>query len=178
MRLLLDENLPKRLKADFPGHEIFTVRDKGWNGIKNGELLQLMLAGNFNVLMTFDKNLQYQQNFLQYSITVFVLIAYNNTYDQLKPLVPLINQILAGGLMSPGPTSSHLTTTAHSTRFADRRGLVLLLSATKLYSQIIITWLHSWAVETQSLTFRISPAGDRFTRLLPVFEIPLVKFMG
>jgi predicted nuclease of predicted toxin-antitoxin system len=69
MRLLLDENLPKRLKADFPGHEIFTVRDKGWNGIKNGELLQLMLAGNFNLLMTFDKNLQYQQNFLKYSIT-------------------------------------------------------------------------------------------------------------
>jgi len=41
MRLLLDENLPKRLKADFPDHEIFTVREKGWNGIKNGELLKL-----------------------------------------------------------------------------------------------------------------------------------------
>ena len=103
MLLLLDENLPKRLKADFPDHEIFTVRDKGWNGIKNGELLQLMLAGNFNALMTFDKNLQYQQNFIKYSITVFVLTASNNTYDQLKPLAPLINQILAVGLLSPGP---------------------------------------------------------------------------
>ena len=37
MKLLLDENLPKRLKADFPEHEIYTVRDKGWNGKKNGE---------------------------------------------------------------------------------------------------------------------------------------------
>ena len=63
MRLLLDENLPKRLKADFPEHEIFTVRDKGWNGIKNGELLQLMVADNFNALLTFDKNLQHQQIF-------------------------------------------------------------------------------------------------------------------
>jgi hypothetical protein len=36
MRLLLDENLPKRLKFDFPGHEVFTVRDKNWNGVKMG----------------------------------------------------------------------------------------------------------------------------------------------
>ena len=43
MRLLLDENLPKRLKTDFAEHEIYTVRDKGWNGIKNGQLLQLMV---------------------------------------------------------------------------------------------------------------------------------------
>lgn len=56
MLLLLDENLPKRLKLDFPEHEIFTVRDKGWNGIKNGELLRLLLENNFDALLTFDKN--------------------------------------------------------------------------------------------------------------------------
>lgn len=50
MRLLLDENLPKRLKLDFLEHEIYTVRDKGWNGIKNGELLTLLLD---NTLMRF-----------------------------------------------------------------------------------------------------------------------------
>ena len=66
MRLLPDENLPKRLKSDFPDHEVFTVREKGWNGIKNGEILQLMLADNFNALLTFDKNLQHQQNFSKY----------------------------------------------------------------------------------------------------------------
>ena len=59
MRLLLDENLPKRLKLDFPEHEIFTVRDKHWNGIKNGELLKLLLENFFNALLTFDKNLQH-----------------------------------------------------------------------------------------------------------------------
>jgi predicted nuclease of predicted toxin-antitoxin system len=103
MQLLLDENLPKRLKSDFPEHVIFTVRDKEWNGIKNGELLQLMLDDNFDALLTFDKNLQYQQNFLKYPITVFVLTALNNTYDQLKPLTPLINQVLASGVMKSGP---------------------------------------------------------------------------
>ncbi len=50
MRLLLDENLPKRLKSDFPEHEIFTVRDKQWNGITNGELLKLLLENSFDAL--------------------------------------------------------------------------------------------------------------------------------
>ena len=63
MKLLLDENLPKRLKNDFPEHEVFTVRDKGWNSVKNGELLGLMLTENFDVLITFDQNLEHQQNF-------------------------------------------------------------------------------------------------------------------
>ena len=79
MRLLLDENLPKRLKLDFPEHEIFTVRDKGWNGIKNGELLNLLLENNFDALLTFDKSLQHQQNFTKYTITVFVLSATINS---------------------------------------------------------------------------------------------------
>jgi predicted nuclease of predicted toxin-antitoxin system len=57
MKLLLDENLPKRLKQDFPEHEIYTVRDKGWDGKKNGELMKLMVDGNFDALLTFDKNL-------------------------------------------------------------------------------------------------------------------------
>ena len=48
MKLLLDENLPKRLKLDFPEHEIYTVRDKNWNGIKNGELLKLLVENNFD----------------------------------------------------------------------------------------------------------------------------------
>jgi hypothetical protein len=104
MLLLLDENLPKSLKTDFPNHQIFTVWEKGWNGIKNGELLQLMLVNNFNALLTFDKNLQHQQNFQKYPIAVFVMIAFNNTYQQLKPLTLVINQILDRGLLLPGPT--------------------------------------------------------------------------
>ncbi len=80
MKLLLDENLPKRFKNDFSEHEIYHVTDLGWNGIKNGKLLQLMLTNNFEVLFTFDK----------YPISVFVLIAPNNEYRFLLPLVPRI----------------------------------------------------------------------------------------
>jgi predicted nuclease of predicted toxin-antitoxin system len=59
MKLLLDENLPKRLKQDFPEHEIFSVREMQWNGITNGILLQLMIENGFDALLTFDKNLQH-----------------------------------------------------------------------------------------------------------------------
>lgn len=95
MRLLLDENLPKRLKLDFSDHEVFTVRDKGWNGIKNGELLKLMLADGFDALLTFDKNLQHQQNFKKYTLTVFVLNAEINRYEVLTKLSNQVKVFLA-----------------------------------------------------------------------------------
>jgi len=94
MRLLPDENLPKRLKLDFTEYEIYTVRDKGWNGIKNGELLQLLLENNFTALLTFDKNLQHQQNFIKYTITVFVLSATINSYEALTKLTPKVKELL------------------------------------------------------------------------------------
>lgn len=103
MRLLLDENLPKKLKLDFPEHEIFTVRDKGWNGIKNGKLLELMVADGFQALLTFDKNLQHQQNFQKYTLTVFVLNAPANTYEVLTQLSNKINTLLSAGNLSVGP---------------------------------------------------------------------------
>ena len=103
MRLLLDENLPKRLKTDFTNHEIYTVRDKGWNGIKNGQLLQLMIENGFDALLTFDKNLQHQQNFQKYTIAVFVLSAFNNTYLELSQLSSIVQEHLNNGPLPVGP---------------------------------------------------------------------------
>ncbi|MGB4773328.1 MAG: hypothetical protein WBP58_17825 [Chitinophagaceae bacterium] len=94
MKLLLDENLPKRLKLLFPSHEVYTVKEKQWNGIKNGELLSRMLVDQYDALLTFDKNMQHQQNFLKYSLAVFVLNASTNTLEALKPLVPKIEAYL------------------------------------------------------------------------------------
>ena len=94
MKLLLDENLPKRLKADFPEHETYTVSDLGWNGKTNGELLKLMMESKFDVLITFDKNLQYQQNLSKYPIPVIVLNAIDNSYITLSVLTPKINLVL------------------------------------------------------------------------------------
>ncbi len=103
MRLLLDENLPKRLKTDFPNHEVFTVAEMQWTGKNNGELLKLMLENDFGALLTFDKNLQHQQNFQKFPITVFILTAPNNTYKDLCALCPSINEILNSSSLKTGP---------------------------------------------------------------------------
>ena len=87
MLLLLDENLPKKLKKDFPEHKVFTIKERGWNGLKNGVLLQKLLENKFDALITYDKNLQHQQNFKKYSIPVIVLNASDNTYITLSKLV-------------------------------------------------------------------------------------------
>lgn len=103
MRLVLDENLPKRLKLDFPEHEVYTVRDKGWNGIKNGELLKLMIEDSFDALLTFDKNLQHQQNFSKYTLAVLILTATINTYAELTKLTPKIKVFLVAKQLPAGP---------------------------------------------------------------------------
>lgn len=104
MKLLLDENLPKRLKSDLIPHEVYTVRDMGWNGITNGTLLNLMQQYNFDALLTFDKNLQYQQNFQKYTLPVLVLNARDNTYITLSEFVPNILTKLKGKLLPGGHT--------------------------------------------------------------------------
>ena len=98
MKLLLDENLPKRLKSDFPNHQVFTVRDMGWNGKKNGALMKLLIENNFDALITFDKNLQFQQNFEKYQLPVLVLNASDNTYLTLQQLASQINIVIEGSL--------------------------------------------------------------------------------
>ncbi len=62
--------------------------------LKNGELLKLLLENNFDALLTFDKNLQHQQNFQKYTITVFVMSAKMNTYEELTNLTPIVENYL------------------------------------------------------------------------------------
>jgi len=102
MRLLLDENLPKRLKADVLPHDAHTVRDMGWNGKGNGELLALMRREGFHALIRFDKNMEYQQNFGKYDIPAVVLDAENNTHAVLRALMPKVLPLLDAGA-EPGP---------------------------------------------------------------------------
>ena len=80
----------KKLKKD----EISTVREQGWSGISNGELLRLMITQGFNALITFDKNLEHQQNFDRFPISVIVLTAESNRYEHLQPLVHEIKEKL------------------------------------------------------------------------------------
>lgn len=87
MRLLLDESLPRRLRDHLPGHEVLTVIDAGWGGVKNGELLRLA-GSEFDAFITADKNLRYQQNLDTLPVAVVVLKAISNELAVLRPLVP------------------------------------------------------------------------------------------
>ncbi|MEL6722336.1 MAG: DUF5615 family PIN-like protein [Pseudomonadota bacterium] len=101
MKLLLDENMPKRLRQDFieNGLNAYSVQEMGWNGKKNGALLQLLTQHQFNALLTGDKNLEYQQNDISIAIVVFDVRRL--VYDAMKPLVPEVVQLLRKNT-SPG----------------------------------------------------------------------------
>ena len=72
MRILLEESLPRKLRNDFnEEHEVLTVREMGWLGKKNGELLELMVRNNFQLFIPVDRNLPYQQNLQKLTLTIF-----------------------------------------------------------------------------------------------------------
>ena len=93
MRLILDECIDRRLAKEFVGYEVKTVPQMGWAGIKNGQLLALVEA-EFDVFITVDRNLSFQQNLPQFNIAVVVLQASSNRLADLKPVVPNILAIL------------------------------------------------------------------------------------
>jgi hypothetical protein len=61
MRVLLDEQLPRQLAREIKGHEVSTVQQRGWAGLKNGELLRRAAHSKFEVFVTADRNLEFQQ---------------------------------------------------------------------------------------------------------------------
>jgi len=89
MRVLLDECVPRALRNELPDHEVKTVAEAGWAGVKNGALLQLA-AKEFDLLLTVDRNLEYQQNFSGVSIAVIVIHAQSNDILLLRPLMPAV----------------------------------------------------------------------------------------
>ena len=89
MRILLDESLPRRLLGELPGHQAATVTEQGWSGLGNGDLLRTA-APDFDVFLTADQNLEYQQNLSALPIAVLVLAARDNTFDTLRQLMPQV----------------------------------------------------------------------------------------
>ncbi|TAE60035.1 MAG: hypothetical protein EAZ76_11115 [Nostocales cyanobacterium] len=94
MKLILDECIDRRLAKEFIGYEIKTVPQMGWAGTKNGKLLAL-IETEFDIFITVDRNLSFQQNLSQFNIAVVVLQAKSNRLMDLKPLVPKILDILS-----------------------------------------------------------------------------------
>jgi len=87
MKLLLDECVTNYLKPEFVGHDVSTIDDAGFKGLKNGKLLEAA-AASFDVLVTVDQNLRFQQNLKNLSISILVLKARRSAYPFLKPLIP------------------------------------------------------------------------------------------
>ena len=94
MRLLLEESVPSRLRRSLVGHEVRTVVEMGWSGVKNGELLALA-ATEFDAFITVDKNLPYQQNLAMLPVAVIVLDAPSSELPALLPLLPVLERVLA-----------------------------------------------------------------------------------
>jgi len=93
MRLLLDECVPARLRRALPNHEVATVVQAGWSGVKNGKLLALA-AAHYEVFVTVDKNLPYQQNASTLPLAVVVLDAVSNELHHLLALIPALEAAL------------------------------------------------------------------------------------
>jgi len=99
VRILLDECLPKRLKRDLVGHDARTVPEMGWASKRNGELLALAETA-FDVFLTVDRNLSFQQDIDRLNVAVVVLVARSNRHSDLQPLIPELLGVLVG--VAPG----------------------------------------------------------------------------
>ncbi|MCU0424517.1 MAG: hypothetical protein MUF71_02705 [Candidatus Kapabacteria bacterium] len=88
MKILLDECVTKKIKAHLQEFEVYTLNEMGWNGLKNGNLLKAAIKQQFDILLTIDKNLPYQQNTLQHEITIVVLDVKRSKIQNLVELIP------------------------------------------------------------------------------------------
>jgi len=95
MRVLVDECAPKALKSFLSkkGHTCRTVQEAGWSGIQNGELLALA-ENEFDVLLTIDTNIPYQQTLRDRKIAIVVLRSASNRLEVLRNYFPACAQAL------------------------------------------------------------------------------------
>lgn len=95
MKVLLDECAPRKLKLFLTahGHYCRTAQEEGWSGIENGELLR-RAEGRFDVLISIDKGLQYQQNPAGRKIAILIIRAKTNRLVDLEPHFPGCAQVL------------------------------------------------------------------------------------
>ena len=92
-RVLLDESVPRQFGFELGGHHVRTVQFMEWSGFKNGELLTLA-ASKFDVFLTADQNLQYQQKYAHLDIGIIVFVARDDRIQTLLPLVPRVLETL------------------------------------------------------------------------------------
>ncbi len=94
MKVLLDECIPERLRHHIPGHEVHSTRYAGFSGLKNGELLRMASAASYEVLITVDQGIPYQQSLPAPGMALIVLVAPGNDIETLKRMADAILQSL------------------------------------------------------------------------------------
>jgi hypothetical protein len=95
MKILLDESCPVKLKFEFgQDYEVWTLKDMGWLGYKNGILMKAMGEANFELFITVDRNLTYQQNREFIHVPIIVLCAEDNRFETLKRIIPKVKVLL------------------------------------------------------------------------------------
>jgi hypothetical protein len=92
--VLLDECVPRKLKRELSGHDVQTVTEMGWSGLKNGPLLR-RAAQEFDVFLTVDQGVEYQQNLFGLDLAIIVMVAATNDIDDLRPLKPRVRETLS-----------------------------------------------------------------------------------
>lgn len=97
MKILFDECIPQRLRSYVPEHTIVTVPEAGWAGMKNGELIK-KASGTFDVFVTVDRNLSFQQNPATLSLPVIVIHSRSNKLKDLESFIPQLLKLLQTSL--------------------------------------------------------------------------------
>jgi len=88
MKILLDECIPVRLKKLLPDFKVYTFTEMGWTSFTNGKLMKISIESGFDIMITVDKNLQYQQNIKEYDISIVVFEVLYNRFQDFIPLIP------------------------------------------------------------------------------------------
>ncbi len=92
-KLLLDECLPQGLRKHLPGFDVYTAGFMGWNGVKNGRLLQLAVDNGFDIFLTADSNLQFQQNTIKFPIAIVAFEVVKLELENILILLPKFKQM-------------------------------------------------------------------------------------
>ncbi len=87
MKISLDESVTKHLKPFLSQYEVFTVREMNWGGIKNGRLMSLCVENHFDILLTIDKNIWYQQNLHKYPLAIVILNCLTSKIEEIKDYI-------------------------------------------------------------------------------------------
>ena len=98
MKILLDENIDPRLK-DFIDSKnnkitITSVKDMNWLGMKNGELLSRAVENEFDIFISADKQIKYQQNLMKYGINIIILKLQKNNFSNQISKISVLNSLI------------------------------------------------------------------------------------